>query len=94
MKSIICNDRVCFKCGTTLNLHKHHVINGTANRKISDEDGLWVYLCAYHHNGSNDSVHYNKEFALELKQIAEKRWIEFYGKDKESFIKRYGRNYL
>lgn len=93
-KSIICNDKRCFICGTENNIHIHHLIYGSANRKKSEEDGLWVYLCGKHHNLSAEGVHYNKALDLRFKKMAEKRWIDFYGKSEESFIKRYGKNYL
>ena len=28
----------------TPNVHRHHIFEGTANRRLSDEDGLWVPL--------------------------------------------------
>ena len=31
--------RECWLCGTTVNLHRHHVFFGTANRKKSDNAG-------------------------------------------------------
>lgn len=94
MKSIINNQKVCYVCGTKNNLHLHHVIFGK-NRKKSDEDGLTVYLCYYHHEGTN-GVHGKNGHDLDekLKIIAETRWCEFYNKTPEQFIKRYGRNYL
>ena len=77
MKSIICNDKRCFKCGVTYNLHKHHVCEGR-NRKNSEKYGLWVYLCGKHHNLSNEGVHFNKEFDNELKQIGQKAFEKEY----------------
>lgn len=32
-------------CGTTRNLERHHVIFGTAGRKISDKLGLTIWSC-------------------------------------------------
>ena len=94
MKSIIVNEKKCYVCGTTLNLHLHHVMFGR-NRKKADEDGLTVYLCYYHHEGTY-GVHGRNGHELDekLKTIAETRWCEFYNKTPEDFIKRYGRNYL
>lgn len=94
MKSIISNNKYCFICGINQGLHKHHIIHGSANRKKSDEDGLWIYLCGKHHNLSNEGVHNNKNLDLSLKKMAEKRWLEFYGKSEEDFIKRYGKTYI
>ena len=92
--SIICNEKKCYICNVNSNIHLHHIMFGK-NRKISDEDGLTVYLCYDHHEGTY-GVHGKEghELDLKLKQIAEKRWCEFYKKTPEQFIKRYGKNYL
>lgn len=94
MKSIICIDRRCFKCGTDKDIHRHHIMYGSANRKKSEEDGLWVYLCGNHHNLSGDGVHFNKDYDLRLKQMAQRRRMDFYGKSEDQFIKRYGKSYI
>lgn len=74
---------------------RHEVFFGSKNRTKSIEDGLVVFLTPEDHRGTN-GVHGKNghEFDLYLKQIAEKRWCEFYGKTKEQFIKRYGRSYI
>lgn len=95
MKSIIQAEKKCYVCETTYNLHSHHCMHGTANRKLADQDGLTVYLCYEHHEGNN-GVH-NKnghELDLELKQLAQKRWMEYYDKTEDDFRQRYGRSYL
>jgi hypothetical protein len=92
-KSILQEDKCCCVCGTTLNLHKHHVFEGR-NRKNSEEDGCWVYLCARHHNMSDEGVHFNKQLDEYLKIQMEYVWIKHYGKTIEDFIKRYRKNYL
>lgn len=92
--SIINNEKRCFKCGITHSLHYHHILFGK-NRKKADKDGLMVYLCYEHHEGTN-GVHGKNghELDLKLKRIAEKRWLEYYDKTIEDFIKRYGKNYI
>lgn len=94
MESIIDNKKECFRCRTTQGLHKHHIFFGVANRRKSDEDGCWIWLCGKHHNLSDEGIHFNKDFDLAVKQFAEKKWIEYYDKSKEDFLVRYGRNYL
>ena len=94
MKSIIQKEKRCYITGTTYNLHKHHIFEGTENRKLSEEDGMWIWLRGDWHNLSDYGVHFNKKLDLQIKQIAEQAWIDYYGKTKEDFIKRYGRNYL
>ncbi len=92
-KSILQNNKSCYVCGTTLNLHLHHIYYGTANRKLSDADGCVVYLCATHHTGAQ-GVHFNRKLDLYLKCKCEKEYLNKYNKTVEDFLKRYGRNYL
>lgn len=92
MKSILTTDKKCFRCGTRANLHKHHVFGGYGNRSLSEQYGLWVYLCAEHHNMGNDSVHQNKERDIELKQKAQRKFEEAH--TREEFMKVFGKNYL
>lgn len=81
-KSIIQDDNtVCFcqdgTCGG--NLEEHHCIYGRGRRKISDREGLVVYLCAKHHRGTN-GVHGKNgaQLSMTLKQIAQKAWEDKY----------------
>ena len=95
MKSIIQTEKKCFVCESTYNLHCHHILFGTANRKLADKDGLTVYLCYEHHEG-NMGVHSKNgyELNLELKRIAQLRWKEYYNKTEDDFRSRYGKSYL
>lgn len=93
MDSIIQKEKVCYICGTTSNLHKHHIFFGTANRKLSEEDGCVVYLCVNHHTGLQ-GVHNNHRLDLDLKQKCERAWIRHFNKSIEDFIKRYGKSYI
>lgn len=92
-KSLLGNNKICFICGTTFNLHKHHIFGG-ANRGKSEKDGCWCYLCASDHNMSDRGVHFNRTADLKLKQICENAWIITYNKTEDDFIKEYGRSYL
>lgn len=91
-KSIVQSKRECLICGDINNLELHHIIYGTANRKLSDKFGLTCYLCHYHHTGG-DGIHFNKEMDLKLKKHAQKKFEEQVG-TREQFIKIFGRNYL
>lgn len=91
--SIIESEKKCYVCKTTNNLHIHEIMFGK-NRQNSIKDGLCIYLCGKHHNQSNEGVHFNHELDLRLKKIAEEKWIDYYGKTIDDFIRRYGRNYL
>lgn len=94
MKSIIQSKKECYITGSNYNLHKHHIFEGTANRKLSEKYGLWIYLRADWHNLSNYGVHFNKELDIKLKKVAQKRWQKYYKKTKEDFIKIFGKSYL
>lgn len=93
-KSILQDKKECYITKSTNNLHKHHIFGGIANRKLSEEDGMWIWLRADWHNMSDYGVHFNKELDLKLKRIAQKRWQEYYHKTKEDFIKKYGKSYI
>lgn len=93
MESVIQKEKYCLVCGTTYNIHKHHVFFGTANRKKSEEYGLTVNLCAYHHNMSNEGVHFNKHLDYHLKQMAQRYYETHYG-TREDFRRDFGKSYL
>ena len=91
MKSIIQEDKECYFCGTTLNLHDHHIFEGTANRKNSEKYGLKVWLCGKHHDLSDDSVHFNPIYMSLLKRIGQLYFEKTYDEDFKSIFRR---NYL
>lgn len=92
-KSIMQQEKKCWACGTTLNLHHHHCIYGIANRKKAEADGLWVYLCTDHHIGVINGVH-GQNFKLNkiLHIEAQKAYEAKHGHD--AYMKRYHLNYL
>ena len=51
MKSIMQDEKRCYICGAVTGLERHHVMSGTANRKLSETYGLWIWLCYDHHRG-------------------------------------------
>lgn len=77
---------------------RHEVFEGNGgNRKKSIEDGLVVFTTQEFHRTGKLSIHLNPkgwEELTKMKQIAEKRWCEYYGKTKEDFRERYHKNYL
>jgi len=91
-ESIICNDRQCFRCGTTQGLHRHHVISGRFRNK-SEKYGLWVYLCVEHHTGDT-GVHSAKgrSYNMYLRKIAQERFEMTH--THEEWMKEFKRNYL
>jgi hypothetical protein len=93
MKSIIQRDmESCYICGSTQDLHLHHVIFGTANRKNSDKYGLTVRLCQKHHTGAK-GVHANRELDLFLKRNAQQCFEERIG-NREMFREIFGKSWL
>lgn len=93
MKSIMQTEKQCYICGNTQNLHVHHCIYGTANRKLSERYGLKVYLCYRHHNGSNEGVHFNRQLDLFIKKEAQKAFENVHGTH-EDFMRIFGKNHL
>lgn len=90
---------ICFLCsvleGDTRQqsgLHKHHVFFGSANRRMSEEDGLYIYLCMRHHEIGPDAVHKDKGSRVMTQIYAQ----EVYEKThtREEFVERYGRSYI
>lgn len=75
-------------------LQEHHVVFGSANRKLSEKYGLKVYLCLNHHlaSGGPDAVHRSKKtreyLCKEAQKIFEKKYPTL------SFLEIFGKNYL
>ena len=92
VKSIIveCMDN-CFVCGSPY-VEVHHIMYGTANRKLSDKYGLVVPLCQEHHTGST-GVHFKRSLDLCLKKLAQEKFDDLYGAN-TSFKEVFGKNYL
>ena len=90
-KSILQSEKKCFITGSTENLHRHHIYFG-ANRRISEENGFYVWLIPEYHNMSDYGVHFDKAFDLKLKQDCQRKYEETHSR--EEFIALIGRNYL
>ena len=77
---------------------RHEVFEGrTGNREKSIKDGLVIFITPEMHREGKYAVHRNPKFwkeTVKIQKIAEQAWIDYYGKTKEDFIKRYGKNYL
>lgn len=91
MKSILQDEKECFITGSTTCLHRHHIYGGR-NRRVSEENGFWVYLRADYHNMSDKGVHFNRELDLALKKACQEKYEETHSR--EDFMKLIGRNYL
>ena len=81
----------CFVCGSPY-VEVHHIMYGTANRKLSDKYGLIVPLCQEHHRGQT-GVHFKRDLDIYLKKLAQEKYNSVYGTDR-SFLEVFGKNYL
>lgn len=94
-KSIMVTEKgKCFLCGKSCRTEKHHVFEGSGRRKLSEDYGLWVYLCHWCHNEPPDGVHFNKTRDLDLKAQAQRIAMKNYSWTVEQFRKRFRRNYI
>jgi hypothetical protein len=84
-------EKKCYITGATTGLHKHHIFGG-ANRKLSEQYGLYVYLIPKYHNMSDEGVHFNRTFDLQLKREAQAEFEKVHSR--EEFIRIFGKNYL
>lgn len=91
MEKIQIDENICSVCGKRITgaRNLHHIMNGTAYRKKSDEDGLVVYL----HPTCHQWLHSHPMSMRTFKQRAQRYYEESIG-TREQFIKRYGKNYL
>jgi len=92
MNSIIQTEKECFVCKTTQGLHSHHCMFGVGHRELSEKYGLKVWLCGKHHNLSDEGVHFNKDFDMYLKRLAQSKFNEVY--TNLDFVKIFNKNYL
>lgn len=71
---------------------EHHIMGGTANRRLSEKYGLKVYLDPDHHLYGPEAVHKNAEVADLLKKEAQKAFEKTY--PDLDFMEIFGKNYL
>lgn len=100
-KSIMHNkqDGTCYLCmllhgdySRKTVLEEHHVMEGTANRRLSERYGLKVYLDPQHHRFSGESPHRNAEIKEMLHREAQKAFEEKFSH--EEWVKVFVRNYI
>ena len=89
--SIMQREKVCYKTGSTENLHKHHIFGG-CRRAASEKYGCWVWLRADWHNMSDHGVHFNPEFDRQLKRECQEEFEALYGHGR--FMEVFGKSYL
>lgn len=100
-KSIMQNNDIgqCYLCRLLHNDYsiksvreEHHVMGGTANRRLSEKYGLKVYLDPDHHRNGPEAVHKNAEVAELLHKEAQKAFERTY--PDLDFQGIFGKNYL
>lgn len=71
-----------------------HIYFGNPLRRISEENGFWVYLAGWLHNQSADGVHGKNghELDMMLKRHCQMKYEETHSR--EEFMRLIGRNYL
>lgn len=92
MESIISNEKRCFVCNTTADLHRHHIYGGIGRRSLSEKYGCWIYLCGYHHNMSRFGIHSDKYMDRCVKALCQTAWEQRFGTT-EDFIRVFGISY-
>ena len=92
---------ICFRCGRYTITERHHIFGGVANRRLSEQDGLWVYLCTGCHNIPPNGVHFNPNTALWLHRIGQEAYEKKMAQNglnaveaRRAFMQRYGKNYI
>ena len=89
----------CYLCKRLLGIdtpaayrEEHHIMHGTANRRLSEHYGIKVYLCTYHHRSGPESAHRCSQTDILLKQAAQRTFERKYSREK--WMEVFGRNYL
>lgn len=76
-------------------LHKHHIFFGPGQRKISEENGFYIWLCPGHHiyDGGREAVHRNYGLCRMLQRETQDKW-EKMGHTRREFMELAGRSYI
>lgn len=97
--SIIHNEKYCYLCWVKhgrfndRNLHRHHCLHGSANRRLAEEDGLFINVCVNCHELDIDAIHNCHDTDIYVMQQAQLAYERKLG-TREDFINRYGKNFL
>lgn len=81
----------CYVCGSARELELHHIMHGTANRRLSTRYGLVCWLCNAHHTGKY-GVHSDAELNRKLQQEAQKAFEKT--RSHEEWMQIFRKNYL
>lgn len=89
--SIIQSDKKSFLSGATSNLHRHEPI-GNSNKKISESEGLWIYLTGDEHRWIH-TTHEGELKDRELSALMEREWYKHTGKTKQDWYRLFYKHY-
>jgi len=94
-KSILTdNTRLCYFCGRPAE-GEHHLIFGSGIRKLAEEDGLKVPICAACHDiGVTIGRIHDNPMAERLSKMLGQAIYEARIGSREEFRRRYGKSYL
>jgi hypothetical protein len=81
----------CFVCGCVRELELHHIMHGTANRRLATRYKLTCWLCRTHHTG-RFGVHSNPELNRLLQQEAQRAFERRH--TRQDWMNIFGKNYL
>ncbi len=70
-------DDQCYICERPYS-ELHEVFFGNPDARLSQDYGMVVRLCAYHHRDHKAGVHHNREFDLQLKTEYKAKFEEMY----------------
>lgn len=73
-------------------VHDHHIFGGTANRRISEAEGMRCNLCLKHHEENSEAVHKNRFNNVLLKIIGQQAYEQTH--PRTDFIARFGKSYI
>ena len=92
MKSILQDEKKCYLCGREYGLERHHIFAGVANRRISEANGFWVWLCGSTCHRGVEGAQYNPAVNQFLKASAQMAYEQNHSHDE--WMKLIRRNYL
>lgn len=91
--SIMQDSKKCLVTGAEYGLDCHHIYFGNPNRRISDENGFWVWLRHDVHMALHGRIHPYSQLDGELKRACQQAF-EAQGHTRAEFMRLIGRNYL
>lgn len=93
------SDGTCYLCvrlHEDYRIHKyreeHHIFLGNPGRKLSEAEGLKVYLCPEHHRTGPEAVHKNQKISRILQQDAQRAFEKT--SSRQRFMELFRRNYI